>query len=646
VDQMKALDAQLKELLAASEGPKFDREGMETVLLRRMIVVPSFEIHGGTSGFFDFGPVGCALKDNIINTWKKHFVLQEKMLQVEATCMTAEAVLKASGHVDRFTDLMVKDESSGLCYRADKLLEDHIENLLRANPTMPKAEREELELIFRQADAFSPEELGQLISERFQIKAPDTGEPLSQPFPFNLMFKSMIGPEGTNVGFLRPETAQGIFVNFKRLLDYNSGKLPFAAAQVGLGFRNEINPRNGLIRVREFCMAEIEHFVHPEEKEHPKFSQVQDVVLTLFPSTNQLETGKVVEMTVGDAVAQKVINNETLAYFMARTHLFLQKIGIDMERVRFRQHLPTEMAHYSSDCWDAEIKLSYGWTECVGHADRAAYDLRVHSEATNVDLTAVRYLNPPRDVEYAKVEPNKKVLGKAFKKEAAVVIKAVEDMPVDDAVKIGEALAAGENVDLPHGDQTFTLTPEMLKISRDRKTVHVENYYPNVIEPSFGIGRILHAVLEHTFYLRGAEEDEDKKVEKGAVDRTVFRFNPLVAPVKCGVCPVRKVPAQEEKALEIADELVETGLYSQTDVSSTAIGKKYARFDEIGIPFVITVDPQTLEDGSITLRERDSQEQIRVPDVNSVLKLAQQLCTGLTKWSEVVEQYGLFVSSS
>ncbi len=151
--------------------------------------------------------------------------------------------------------------------------------------------------------------------------------------------------------------------------------MPFAAAQIGLGFRNEIAPRNGLLRVREFCMAEIEHFVNPNDKKHPKFRNIADVELVLFPADAQLGTGRTVTMTIGDAVRQGIVNNETLGYFMARTQQWVTRIGVNPSKMRFRQHLKTEMAHYAADCWDLEIKMSYGWIECAGHADRACYDL-------------------------------------------------------------------------------------------------------------------------------------------------------------------------------------------------------------------------------------------------------------------------------
>ena len=172
----------------------------------------------------------------MVDVWRKHFVLAESMLEMECTCLTPEVVLKTSGHVDRFTDLMVKDPETGECFRADKLLEDAIDHHLEKNPEMPSSEKEDHLRIQRQADAFSPTELDDLLKKYGCM--PPSGADFSPAFPFNLMFKTSIGPEGTAVGFLRPETAQGLFVNFRRLLDANAQKMPFAAAQIGLGFRN------------------------------------------------------------------------------------------------------------------------------------------------------------------------------------------------------------------------------------------------------------------------------------------------------------------------------------------------------------------------------------------------------------------------
>lgn len=169
-------------------------------------------------------------------------------------------------------------------------------------------------------------------------------------------------------------------------------------AQIGLGFRNEIAPRNGLLRVREFQMAEIEYFVDPLNKSHPKFGQVKDLLLPLWSGKSQAENGPVAEVRLGEAVEKGVVNNETIGYFIARIYLFLLECGIQPEGIRFRQHQPTEMAHYATDCWDAEICTSNGWVECVGCADRSAFDLEHHSTHSGSRLVAARKFKEPVQV--------------------------------------------------------------------------------------------------------------------------------------------------------------------------------------------------------------------------------------------------------
>ena len=217
---------------------------------------------------------------------------------------------------------------------------------------------------------------------------------MSSPTEFNLIFQTQIGPQSGSKAYLRPETAQGIFINFKKLLEYNNGKIPFAAAQIGLGFRNEISPRSGLLRLREFSIAEIEHFVDPEKKTHSKFHLVEMFNLPLLSKVSQELEKPIIErgIILRDAVETGLISNQILAYYMGRTYQFLTLCGIREDAIRFRQHMKSEMAHYAKDCWDAEIKCSYGWIEVAGHADRGCYDLLRHSKETKEELTASRLL--------------------------------------------------------------------------------------------------------------------------------------------------------------------------------------------------------------------------------------------------------------
>ena len=244
--------------------------------------------------------------------------------------------------------------------------------------------------------------------------------------------------------YLRPETAQGHFLNFSRLLDFNNGRVPFASAQIGRSFRNEISPRAGLLRVREFTMAEIEHYVDPLNKKHNRFKEVRDVALTLLDRKVQSAgSTEVTQMSIGEAVDKGIVANETLGYFIARIYLFLLKIGINPERLRFRQHMENEMAHYATDCWDAEIHNSTGWTECVGCADRAAYDLTVHSERTGHPLVVREALKEPIVTEKDVAEFNKKTVGKTFGKDSAALQKFVGQLTAEGLQKIKGELAQG-----------------------------------------------------------------------------------------------------------------------------------------------------------------------------------------------------------
>mmetsp|Transcript_14895 Transcript_14895/g.32415 ORF Transcript_14895/g.32415 Transcript_14895/m.32415 type:complete len:707 (+) Transcript_14895:101-2221(+) len=626
VSLLKKLKVEAEELRKKQDeldpSKKFNRKTFDELILRKMFVVPSFEIHGGVKGLFDLGPPACALKAAMIDQWRKHFVLTESMLEMECTCLTPAVVLQTSGHVERFTDLMVKDPETGECFRADKLLEDAIDVLLESSPDMPKEEQEDHLRIQRQADAFTPEEIDDLLKNKYNCKAP-SGQPYSNAFPFNLMFKTSIGPEGTAVGYLRPETAQGLFVNFRRLLDANSGKMPFAAAQIGLGFRNEIAPRAGLLRVREFCMGEIEHFVNPDDKSHPSFPSVAAKELILFGSDDQLGSGKTKTVSIGEAVKSGLVNNETLGYFMARTQLFMEKIGMDPARMRFRQHLKTEMAHYACDCWDLEIESSYGWVECVGHADRACYDLEVHSKKTNTPMVATQRLDKPMEIEVAKLKFDRKALGKAFRQDQRVVSGALEALAESwtDFEPVATALETEGKTTV----DGFEITKDMLTWTKVKKRVNEIKFTPSVIEPSFGMGRILYSLLEHSFYQREGDEQ-----------RIVMKFKPAVAPNKCAILPISSGPEVNAVVDEIAAELMESDISTKVDKSGAALGRRYARADELGVPFAITVDFETLKDDTVTLRERDSMVQIRLAK-EEITKLIFDIVHGRTSWDEVVK---------
>ncbi|KAK8693032.1 hypothetical protein V6N13_070631 [Hibiscus sabdariffa] len=603
------------------------RQIVVNTLERRLFYVPSFKIYGGVAGLYDYGPPGCAVKANVLAFWRQHFVLEENMLEVDCPCVTPEIVLKASGHVDKFTDLMVKDEKTGTCYRADHLLKDFCKDKLEKDVNMAAEKAAELKHVLAVLDDLSAEELGEKIKE-YAIVAPDTKNSLSDPYPFNLMFQTSIGPSGLSPGFMRPETAQGIFVNFKDLYYYNGNKLPFAAAQIGQAFRNEISPRQGLLRVREFTLAEIEHFVDPDDKSHPKFSDVSTLEFLMFPREEQVSGQPAKRTCLGEAVSKGTVNNETLGYFIGRVYLFLTYLGIDKDRLRFRQHLANEMAHYAADCWDAEIECSFGWIECVGIADRSAYDLRAHTDKSGVPLVAHEKFAEPREVEKLVIAPVKKELGLAFKGDQRMVCEALEAMSEKEAMGMKANLESKGEVEFNVCTlaKDVTIKKNMVAISKEIKKEHQRVFTPSVIEPSFGIGRIIYCLYEHSFYTRPSKTGDEQL--------NVFRFPPLVAPIKCTVFPLVQNQEYEEVAKHIAHSLTAAGISYKIDITGTSIGKRYARTDELGVPFAITVDSTS----SVTIRERDSKVQIRV-DVVEVASVVKEVTEGQSTWNDMLSKY-------
>merc|ERR1711939_1219764 len=563
----------------------FDRAALEAILLRRFFFAPAFEIYGGVKGLYDYGPPGSALQANIVDVWRKHFIIEEEMLELDTTIMTLSDVLKTSGHVDKFTDWMVKDSKTNEVYRADHLVEGVLEARLKGDkeargvqevqevedPTKKKKKVKsvavkleddvvaEYESILAKIDNYTGAELGQLIREH-KIVAPETGNEVTEPVEFNLMFDSSIGPTGQIKGYLRPETAQGHFVNFNRLLDFNNGRVPFASAQIGRSFRNEISPRSGLLRVREFTMAEIEHFVDPLDKSHERFESVKDIMLRLLPKDVQA-AGKtdISELTVGEAVSSGMVDNETLGFFIARIHLFLTKIGINPQRLRFRQHMANEMAHYAADCWDAEIETSYGWIECVGCADRSAYDLTVHSVKTGNKLVVRQPLKEPRIVDKIVANIDKKAFGPMFKREAKAIEEAILSLSDECLKKAMDELNTKQFATIEANGQKYEVPVSVLQIKPTQIKEMVREFVPNVIEPSFGIGRILYSLLEHSYWARADD-----------VNRAVLSLPPTVAPIKCLIVPLSSNAEFKPLVTKVSNKLRALGVASRVDDSNAS----------------------------------------------------------------------------
>ena len=550
---------------------------------RRGFFSPTAEAYGGVAGFQTFGPEGAELKRNIENSWRKKFTTELGHREIEAPTVMPEPVFEASGHLDGFDDMLVECPECGVSGRADHIVEDNTE--------------------IEEAEAFSKEKIESLFEEH-DLQCPECGESLvgQEVNDFNLMFETSIGPGSSNPGYLRPETAQGIFTEFPRFKEYMRNQLPFGITQIGKAYRNEISPRQGLVRVREFTQAELEHFIDPEE-DRPDIEKVEDVELKLYPvSEQEKDDGEYLFMTVGEAIEEEVIESEWIAYYLGYAKQWYESIGIDVDRFRFRQHLPDELAHYSTDCWDAESDIGDSdeedWLEISGYSYRGCYDLSKHDEYSEDDFTVFKEYDEPEVVEEKTVDPDMGYLGPEFGGKAGEIADALEDLAEEDP----EAFEA-EKVIVEVDGEDFSVPSDKCNFSVEEVKKSGEHILPHVAEPSFGIDRILYTVLVHAY----TEDEVDGE------DRTVMQFSEEVAPTEVAVFPLMDKEGLGEKAQEVADELRSEGFSVKYDDTGN-IGRRYRRQDEVGTPVCVTIDYETLENDpeTVTVRDRDSTEQERV----------------------------------
>ena len=532
---------------------------------RRGFIWPSFELYGGVAGMYDYGPLGCSLRNNIVDVWRSIYKGREGFVEIDSETVNPREVFKASGHVDEFADLITYCTKCQAPFRADHMVKEFYDN----------------------PDVLTPKQLEEAFVKH-NIKCPECGGDLGPVDEFNLMFRTKLVSGSSRIRYLRPETAQGIFVNFPNLYRYNREKLPLGVIQTGRSYRNEIAPRQGMIRMREFNQMEVELFVDPEDKDWCRFNDIKDEKITLVPN----KTCEPVEMTIGEAVDKGIIANRVLAYFVNTTKQLMLRLGVDPARLRFRQHLEDEMAHYAADCWDAEILLSYGWTEVTGVADRGCWDLSRHAQFSGSDLTHFKKFDEPREMEVEKVKAKHKALGPRFKGKAKDIAAEMEKMSPSD-VKDGKLVL---NID----GETVELTDEFFEVVTVREKVAGERVIPHVIEPSHGLDRIFYSILEHAYCY-----DKEK-------DYTVLRLKPEVAPIKVGVFPLMEKDGLDDMARAIYEKVHTHRVEAYYDGSGT-IGKRYARMDEVGTPWCITVDYDSLKDGTVTIRDRDTSEQKRIP---------------------------------
>jgi glycyl-tRNA synthetase len=545
-------------------------ENVMELAKRRGFIWPTSECYGAVAGFIDYGPLGAMMKRRVENIWRDFYVIQEGYYEIECPTIAQEAVFIASGHVKGFSDKMCQCPHCKEYLRADHVAEGG--NI----PNASIMKNEEL------AAAITP------------CKCPACEEVLGnvEVFNFNLMFSTTIGPGSQRTGYLRPETAQGMFVDFSRLLRFYRDKLPFGAVQIGKSYRNEISPRQGMIRLREFTQAEAEIFVHPNEKNHhPSFKRYAEYRIPLLTHIQQQKCEDPVEISMREAVDKGIIANEYVAYYVALTHELLVTIGIKPERLRFRQHLPDERAHYAADCWDAEVySRRFGWVETVGIADRTDYDLNAHAKQSGTPMTVFIQYNEPKKTERRRIIPNMSILGKQYRTKAKAIFEAlITAMPTPEGADIE---VDGEKIHIPAN--LFEVRDEVIDIRG-------EDIVPHVIEPSYGIDRMCYAVLEQAY-------DED--IADGEA-RTVMHLSPNVAPVQVAVFPLMTRDGLDTIAHEITRTFHKKGILAEYD-DSGAIGRRYRRQDEIGTPFAVTVDYDTKENNTVTLRDRDSMKQVRI----------------------------------
>lgn len=429
--------------------PYGDMDKILSLSKRRGFVFRSSEIYGGLGSTWDYGPLGVELKRNVKEAWWRSVILErDDMVGLDAAILMNPQVWVASGHVENFSDPLVQCRSCNMRFRTDDLATD---------------------------------------------KCPECGGELADPRQFNLMFKTFMGPveETANEVYLRPETAQGIFVNFPNVVNSSRKKLPFGIGQIGKAFRNEITPGNFTFRTREFEQMEIEYFVKPGTDEEWLHKWVRD----------------------------------RFDWYVA--------YGIRPENLRLRQHGSDELAHYAKDCYDIEYRFPWGWAELEGIADRTDFDLRQHAEFSGQDMT---YFDP-------------------------------------------DAIGAADGQD---------------------------RYLPYVIEPSGGVDR---AVL--AFWLDAYDEEPDPSTKSGDAVRVVLHFHRKLAPVTVAALPLSRNERLTPTAREVYAQLRKHFNTQYDDAQS--IGRRYRRQDEIGTPYCVTIDFDTLDDHQVTIRDRDTMSQSRIP---------------------------------
>jgi glycyl-tRNA synthetase len=479
---------------------KDNLDTFNSLLKRRgFIWGPSPEIYGGLAGFYSYGPAGMALKNNILSIFRKELRAME-FGEVECPTIMPEIVWEASGHLERFIDPVLNCEKCNSVYRVDKFLKK--------------------ELPDQMIDGLSYEEMETLITEN-NLVCPNCGNSFENIEEYNLMLETKVGTE--TIAYLRPETATTTYLLFNRLDQAMRRQYPLKIFQYGKAYRNEISPRQGVLRMRSFDQFEIQMFISKtQEYNFEPFEEVKDTQLPLLDWKLQEENiDKPNLISLQDAIKIKILKKPAFAYCLFVAHYLTKKLGYSNDVIRYRQHSPNERAHYADDAWDLEIKTEqFGWTEIAGVHDRTDYDLKRHAEFSN---------------------------------------------------------------------QSF-------EVAMDSDSQEKE--VPQILEVAFGIDRIIYTLLETSFM-----------VEDGRIN---LQLNNFLAPNTVAVFPLVKNKEEiRNLALKLHQNLQDILISSFYDESGS-IGKRYRRQDELGTPYCVTIDYDSLEDKSATIRDRDSMDQIRV----------------------------------
>lgn len=560
--------------MAKNSKAKVDKyEKISRLARRRGFFWFSSEIYGGVGGFIDLGPLGVQMKLKIMDKWRKFFVKrhQDFIVEIETPIVMPERVFQASGHLDHFTDYIVECLSCHRKFRADHLLEET--------------------LGLEGLEKLSESDLDELIRAN-NVRCPECNGLLGNVQKFNLLFKTTIGPYTENVGYARPEAAQGMFTAFMRVYEAMRRRLPLGIAQLGKVLRNEISPRQGPIRLREFTIMELELFYDPKNPQCELLSEVSDVELRLL--TEEMVARGIKEPlveSVREAVERGHIINEWNAYFMALAKLFINELGVPDDKQMFVAKLPEERAHYAAQTYDQVVWTErWGWVEVSGHAYRTDYDLRRHMKFSGQDLRAYRLLKEPIVKRKLVVKINKSLIGRTFKKRTRDIMSCLEALSqeeiVDKLEKYGYIEVTGER-----------LGKEYFNISYVEERVSTERFIPHVAEPSFGAERCLYVTLEYSY----SERDS----------RVVLSIPRDLSPIEVAVFPLVTSDELVSKAKETYELLKSKGFTVIYDEEGS-IGRRYVRVDEIGVPFSVTIDGQSISDNTATVRDRDTWRQVRL----------------------------------